>query len=113
MFPACAASVAEQIAYVRGHGAVANGPKRVLVIGASTGYGLASRITAAVSRVAGVTAVHVAMGVMSPEQRTELRSMLRGGSPEPVIPFAQPHSLTKVFAVASGKGGVGVEHPDP
>ena len=43
----CAASVAEQIAYVRGHGAVANGPKRVLVIGASTGYGLASRITAA------------------------------------------------------------------
>ena len=43
----CAASVAEQIAYVRGHGPVANGPKRVLVIGASTGYGLASRITAA------------------------------------------------------------------
>ena len=64
-------------------------------------------ITAAASRVAGVTSVHVAMGVMSPEQRTELRSMLRGGSPEPVIPFAQPHSLTKVFAIASGKGGVG------
>ncbi len=64
-------------------------------------------ITAAASRVAGVDAVHVAMGVMSPEQRTELRSMLRGGSPEPVIPFAQPQSLTKVFAIASGKGGVG------
>ncbi len=38
-------------------------------------------ITAAASRVAGVDAVHVAMGVMSPEQRTELRSMLRGAPP--------------------------------
>jgi ATP-binding protein involved in chromosome partitioning len=47
------------------------------------------------------------MGVMSAEQRTELRSMLRGGSPEPVIPFAQPQSLTRVLAIASGKGGVG------
>jgi ATP-binding protein involved in chromosome partitioning len=64
-------------------------------------------VTAAASRVPGVTSVHVAMGVMSPEQRTELRSMLRGGSPEPVIPFAQPHSLTRVIAIASGKGGVG------
>lgn len=43
----CAASVAEQIAWVRARGPVANGPKRVLVLGASTGYGLASRITAA------------------------------------------------------------------
>lgn len=43
----CAASVAAQIAHVRAGGPIANGPKRVLVIGASTGYGLASRITAA------------------------------------------------------------------
>ena len=42
----CAAHVAEQIDYVRSRPAVA-GPRRVLVIGASTGYGLASRITAA------------------------------------------------------------------
>lgn len=42
----CAAHVAEQIEYVRSRPAVA-GPRRVLVIGASTGYGLASRITAA------------------------------------------------------------------
>jgi enoyl-[acyl-carrier protein] reductase/trans-2-enoyl-CoA reductase (NAD+) len=39
--------VAEQIAKVKAKGMVANGPKKVLVIGASTGYGLASRITAA------------------------------------------------------------------
>ena len=43
----CAANVEQQIAYVRKQGAIANGPKNVLVIGASTGYGLASRITAA------------------------------------------------------------------
>ena len=43
----CAAHVEEQIAYVRGKGAIAGAPKRVLVIGSSTGYGLASRIVPA------------------------------------------------------------------
>ncbi|KZN48339.1 enoyl-ACP reductase FabV [Pseudoalteromonas luteoviolacea] len=43
----CAAHVEEQIAYVKQQGELQNGPKNVLVIGASTGYGLASRITAA------------------------------------------------------------------
>ncbi len=43
----CAEHVQEQIQYVKTHGQVNNGPKNVLVIGASTGYGLASRITAA------------------------------------------------------------------
>ncbi|MDP4536201.1 trans-2-enoyl-CoA reductase family protein [Alkalimonas collagenimarina] len=43
----CAAHVKSQIDYVKQQGTVNNGPKNVLVIGASTGYGLASRITAA------------------------------------------------------------------
>ncbi len=43
----CAANVRQQIDFVRSKGAIENGPKKVLVIGASTGYGLASRITAA------------------------------------------------------------------
>lgn len=43
----CEKNVKEQIAYTQAQGAVANGPKRVLVIGSSSGYGLASRITAA------------------------------------------------------------------
>ncbi len=43
----CEKHVAEQIAYVKQQGPVKNGPKNVLVIGSSTGYGLASRITAA------------------------------------------------------------------
>jgi enoyl-[acyl-carrier protein] reductase/trans-2-enoyl-CoA reductase (NAD+) len=42
----CAAHVQEQIDYVKARGAIQNAPKRVLVVGASTGYGLASRITA-------------------------------------------------------------------
>ena len=43
----CAAHVQEQIARVQAGGSIAQGPKKVLVIGASTGYGLASRISAA------------------------------------------------------------------
>ncbi|WP_392566711.1 trans-2-enoyl-CoA reductase family protein [Utexia brackfieldae] len=43
----CAENVNQQIAYVKSKGKLANGPKKVLVIGASTGYGLASRINAA------------------------------------------------------------------
>lgn len=43
----CEANVAQQIEYVDAHGPIANGPKRVLVLGASTGYGLAARISAA------------------------------------------------------------------
>ena len=43
----CAAHVREQIDYVKKQGTIENGPKNVLIIGASTGYGLASRISAA------------------------------------------------------------------
>jgi ATP-binding protein involved in chromosome partitioning len=64
-------------------------------------------VTAAVSAVEGVTRVRVELDVMSEEQRKALQTQLRGGQPAPEIPFAQPTSLTRVFAVASGKGGVG------
>ena len=43
----CDRNVKNQIDYVKANGTIANGPKKVLVIGSSTGYGLASRITAA------------------------------------------------------------------
>ncbi len=68
---------------------------------------ITQRVTAAVSAVADVTGVTVELDVMSPDQRTALSARLRGGQAERDIPFAQPGSLTKVFAVASGKGGVG------
>jgi ATP-binding protein involved in chromosome partitioning len=65
-------------------------------------------VTGAVSKLSGVTGVRVELDVMSEEQRKNLQTKLRG-SAEPMreIPFAKPSSLTKVYAVASGKGGVG------
>ena len=64
-------------------------------------------VTAAVGKLPGVSSVRVGLDVMSEEQRRALQTQLRGGKPEPVIPFSQPTSLTRVYAVASGKGGVG------
>ena len=64
-------------------------------------------VTEAVGRVDGVTDVTVELGVMSQEQRQGLQETLRGGQTQREIPFARPDSLTKVYAVASGKGGVG------
>ena len=64
-------------------------------------------VTAAVAAVDGVAGVQVELGVMNEEQRAALKTMLRGGVAERQIPFAQPGNLTKVIAVASGKGGVG------
>ncbi|WP_425954921.1 Mrp/NBP35 family ATP-binding protein [Xylanimonas sp. McL0601] len=64
-------------------------------------------VTSAVQSLDGVASVDVDLGVMTPEQRASLRSRLRGGNGDPVIPFSQPGSLTKVYAIASGKGGVG------
>jgi ATP-binding protein involved in chromosome partitioning len=64
-------------------------------------------VTAAVGKLPGVTAVKVDLDVMSEEQRRELQTKLRGGKAEKEIPFAKPGSLTKVYAIASGKGGVG------
>jgi ATP-binding protein involved in chromosome partitioning len=68
---------------------------------------ISERVTRAVADVPGTGAVTVGLDVMSDEQRTELRKQLRGDAREPVIPFAQPGSLTRIYAVASGKGGVG------
>ncbi|NYD30820.1 ATP-binding protein involved in chromosome partitioning [Nocardioides kongjuensis] len=64
-------------------------------------------VTAAVAALPGVTGVDVQLGVMTAEQRSGLHETLRGGQAQREIPFAQPGSLTKVFAIASGKGGVG------
>ena len=68
---------------------------------------ISDRVRQAVADVPGTGAVKVSLDVMNDEQRTELRKQLRGDSREPVIPFAQSGSLTRVYAVASGKGGVG------
>ena len=67
---------------------------------------LSSDITAAVSAIAGVAQVVINFGVMSDEEREAVKKLLRGGR-EKFNPFAQEDSLTRVIAVASGKGGVG------
>jgi enoyl-[acyl-carrier protein] reductase / trans-2-enoyl-CoA reductase (NAD+) len=54
----CAAHIQEQIAYIRRMGPIRNGPKKALIIGSSTGYGLASRITAAFGSGAGTFGVY-------------------------------------------------------
>ncbi|MDN5834816.1 MAG: Mrp/NBP35 family ATP-binding protein, partial [Brevibacterium sp.] len=63
--------------------------------------------TAAVSKVDGVTEVSVILGTMTPEQRTAMREKLQGPGTSREVPFNKPDSLTKIYAVASGKGGVG------
>src|SRR5438093_4719057 len=69
---------------------------------------LRADITSAVAAVPGVTGVAIEFGVMTQEQRQQLQAKLRGpGAAEPVIPFAQPGSRTRVYGIASGKGGVG------
>ncbi|GAB3187455.1 Mrp/NBP35 family ATP-binding protein [Nesterenkonia suensis] len=64
-------------------------------------------VTAAAVRAEGVTTATVDLGVMTPEERAELKDQLRGGESGRINRFAQPDSLTRVYAVASGKGGVG------
>ena len=70
---------------------------------------ITKRVTEAVQGVDGVTGVRVDLDVMSATQRQELQARLRSesGVTEREIPFAKPGSLTRVYAVASGKGGVG------
>ncbi len=63
--------------------------------------------THALMTVDGVTGVDVELAVMTAGQRAELKERLKGTSPERGIPFNEESSLTRVYAVASGKGGVG------
>ncbi len=55
----------------------------------------------------GVTSVDVELTVMTTEQRQALKEQLKGEGGQRGIPFNEPGSLTRVYAVASGKGGVG------
>lgn len=68
---------------------------------------ITGRVSRAVEAVEGVSRVDVELGVMNDEQRDAMRTMLRGGVEERKIQFAEPGNLTRVIAIASGKGGVG------
>lgn len=66
-----------------------------------------SNARAVLEELDGVGSVDVHMHTMSDEQRRALSLKLRGEQTTPTIPFADPDSRTRVYAVASGKGGVG------
>ncbi len=88
-----------------------DGTVEVRILLTTAGCPLRDRITTdvtnAVATVSGVTSVRVALDVMSDAQKQELRSKLQGGREAREISFAKPGSLTRVYAIASGKGGVG------
>lgn len=67
---------------------------------------LTKDISEAALTVTGISTVAIEFGVMSEEQRANIKKLLRNGR-ESFISFAQKDSLTRVIGVASGKGGVG------
>ncbi len=67
---------------------------------------ITERVTNAVKPIPGVTGVNVVLDVMGDEQRADLKKLLRGHDARE-IQFTQAGSLTRVYAIASGKGGVG------
>ncbi|GAA5229850.1 Mrp/NBP35 family ATP-binding protein [Arthrobacter cryoconiti] len=80
---------------------------RLTIAGCPLRGTITSDVTAALQKVDGVTEVKVELTVMSADQRAELKERLKGSTPERGIPFNAASSLTRVYAVASGKGGVG------
>lgn len=64
------------------------------------------RVVDAVMKVPNVRRVDVHLDVMNDEQRTALKTKLRGGAAKEIV-FTQPGNTTRIFAIASGKGGVG------
>nr|WP_228514391.1 P-loop NTPase [Frondihabitans sp. VKM Ac-2883] len=79
---------------------------KLTIVGCPAADTIERDVRAATARVAGVTAVDVDITVMTREERAALTEKLRGGRAARVMPFG-PGSLTRVYAVTSGKGGVG------
>jgi ATP-binding protein involved in chromosome partitioning len=67
---------------------------------------ITQRVTLAVGSVRGVKHVDVDLDVMSDAQRKAMREKLQGG-PDKEIPFTKPGNRTHLYAITSGKGGVG------
>jgi ATP-binding protein involved in chromosome partitioning len=99
-----------ELGMVKSRSVDADGVARVTVLLTISGCPMrdtiTKRVTEAVGAVPGVARVEVELDVMSDEQRKELRAGLVGHD-EREIPFAKPGSTTRVYAIASGKGGVG------
>nr|WP_307794800.1 P-loop NTPase [Leifsonia sp. TF02-11] len=79
---------------------------KLTIVGCPAADAIERDVRAAASAVPGVTAVTVDVSVMSPSERAALTEKLRGGRAARVQQFG-PDSLTRIYAVTSGKGGVG------
>jgi ATP-binding protein involved in chromosome partitioning len=76
------------------------------IVGCPAADRIQTEVRAAAAGVAGIDAVELEVGVMTPDQRRALTERLRGGRAARQNPFG-PDSLTRVIAITSGKGGVG------
>lgn len=88
------------------HGSTADVAIALTIVGCPAADRIERDVRDAAASVAGIDAVDVHVGVMSPDERRALTEKLRGGRPKREMPFG-PDSLTRVIAVTSGKGGVG------
>ncbi|CAN5284595.1 Mrp/NBP35 family ATP-binding protein [soil metagenome] len=78
---------------------------KLTIVGCPAADTIERDVRAAAAATPGVTAVHVEVSVMSKAERDALTAKLRGGRPK-AVQFG-PDSLTRIYAVTSGKGGVG------
>lgn len=88
------------------HGSTADVAIALTIVGCPAADRIERDVRDAAASVAGIDAVDVRVGVMSPDERKALTEKLRGGRAKREMPFG-PDSLTRVIAVTSGKGGVG------
>ncbi|KTS13429.1 Mrp/NBP35 family ATP-binding protein [Microbacterium testaceum] len=88
------------------HGSRADVGIALTIVGCPAADRIERDVRDAAASVAGIDAVDVRVGVMSPDERRALTEKLRGGRAKREMPFG-PDSLTRVIAVTSGKGGVG------
>ena len=79
---------------------------KLTIVGCPAATTIERNVTAAVAGVPGVTSTTIVVGVMTPEERRALTESLRGSRATRQMPFG-PGTLTKVYAITSGKGGVG------
>ncbi|MDQ0743620.1 ATP-binding protein involved in chromosome partitioning [Clavibacter sp. B3I6] len=87
-------------------GGVAHVDIALTIVGCPAATSIERDVRAAVRAVPGVAQLELTVGVMSRERRRALTERLRGPAAKRGIPFG-PESLTRVYAVTSGKGGVG------
>jgi ATP-binding protein involved in chromosome partitioning len=87
-------------------GSVATATIKLTVVGCPAAARIEQDVIDALRGIAGVTETAVTMAVMNADERAALKEKLRAGKPVRVNPF-DADSLTRIYLVGSGKGGVG------